>query len=314
MTIESSTARPAASGRVTVREYRSADGPTIREEMLAALRRGELDGMEPYQLEHAVDRLDADPGSCAVAVLDGQLAGWVIAADNDLTVVPAFRGRGVGRELVAAGRALVFAAGRDQLRLWIPHRPEAEAFARACGLRHTSSLWQMRLPAEAVASAAEPVFPPSIAVRSFRLAVDEAPFVALVNRIFLDHPSPIELSVDEVRRVHAAPGFDPTTILVVEDTATDAMVGFCRIHPYTAPDGTLAGEIRLLGVDRVWRGRGLGRAVAMWGIAELRRRGAQSVQLAVEGENEGALRLYSDLGFRFGVEWPRWTIAASSSG
>ena len=311
MTIESSTARPAGSDAIAVRRYQPDDGRAIRAAMLAALGRGDLHGMEAYQLEHAVERLDADPGSCAVALLDGQLAGWVIPSDDDLSVIPAFRRRGVGRQLVAAGRSLARDAGRDRLRLWFPRGPETEAFAIACGLRYTSSLWQMRLPGESLASSAEPVFPTGTAVRAFRPGADEAPFVALVNRVFLDHPSPIELSVDEVRRVHAVPGFDPSTILVVEDTATDAMVGFCRIHPYAASDGTPAGEIRLLGVDRRWRGRGLGRAVTAWGVAELRRRGARSVQLAVEGENEGALRLYTELGFRFGVEWPHWTIATS---
>ena len=312
MTIESGAARPAGSGAVAVRGYGPGDAPTIRDAMLAALARGELDGMEAYQLEHAVERLDGDPGSCTVALVDGRVAGWVIPADDDLTVIPAFRRRGVGRRLVEAGRSLAGEAGRDHLRLWIPPRPDAEGFARACGLRYTSSLWQMRLPGEGLMSAAEPVFPASTAARPFEPSVDEAPFVSLVNRIFLDHPSPIELSIGEVRRVHSAPGFDPSTILVVEDTATDAMIGFCRIHRYVASDGTPAGEVRLLGVDRMWRGRGLGRAVTAWGVAELRRRGAQSVQLAVEGENEGALRLYTELGFRFGVEWPHWTIASTS--
>jgi mycothiol synthase len=234
----------------------------------------------------------------------------VIPADDDLTVLPEFRRRGVGRRLVEAGRAIAARAGRDRLRLWVPRRPDAEAFARACDMRYASSLWQMRLPAEALDLAAEPVFPKSTAVRPFQPGTDEAPFVSLVNRIFLDHPSPIELSVDEVRRVHRHPGFDAATILVVEDTVTDAMIGFCRVHPFAAPDGTPAGEVRLLGVDRSWRGRGLGRALTSWGIAELRRRGARSATLAVEGENESALHLYSDLGFRFGVEWPHWTIAA----
>jgi len=312
MTIESSAVRSAGSNDVAVRGYLPADGPAMRQAMLAALGRGELDGMEAYQLEHAVERLDADPGSCAIAIVEGQLAGWVIPADDDLSVIPAFRRRGVGRQLVATGRSVAGAAGRDQLRLWVPRRPDAEAFASACGLRYTSSLWQMRLPGEGLASAAEPLFPTGTAVRAFRPGVDEAPFVSLVNRIFIDHPSPIELSVDEVRHVHSVPGFDPATILVVEDPATDAMIGFCRIHRYKASDGTPAGEVRLLGVDRVWRGRGLGRAVTSWGVAELRRRGARSVQLAVEGENEGALRLYTELGFRFGVEWPHWTIAATS--
>ena len=313
MTIHTGAVGAAGSGLVIIRGYRPGDDAAILGAMLAALERGEYDGMEPYQLEHAIDRIQANPASCTVAEVDGRLAGWVVPADDDLTVVPEFRRRGVGRRLVEAGRALAAGEGRDRLRLWVPRRPGAEAFARSCGMRYASSLWQMRLPAEVLDGVSEPTFPAATSVRPFQGGTDVAAFVALVNRIFLDHPSPIELSVGEVRRVHRLPGFDASTILVVEDTATDEMIGFCRVHPFTATDGTPSGEIRLLGVDRPWRGRGLGRAVTSWGVAELRRRGARSVLLAVEGENEGALRLYTDLGFRFAVEWPHWTLATSAA-
>ena len=203
------------------------------------------------------------------------------------------------------------ANGGGLLQLWVPRRPGPEAFARSCGLRYASSLWQMRLAGDALAAVPDPAFPAGIAIRSFHPGVDESPFTQLVNTIFLDHPSPLHLSEDELRRVHALPGFDPATILVAEDAATNETVGFCRVHPYPAADGSCVGEIRLLGVRRSWRGRGLGRALTSWGVSELRRRGAEQVALAVEGANEGALRLYTDLGFRFGTEWPHWTIPAA---
>jgi mycothiol synthase len=311
MIIDTSTSHRAASVTATVRRFEPGDGPDILAEMLAAFARGEYDGMERYQLEHAVERLAPNPGSCGVAVVDGRLGGWVIPADDDLKVVPAFRRQGIGRMLVEAGRRIAAAEGRDRLRLWVPREPEAEALAAACGLRYTSSLWQMRLAGPALAAVDEPVFPDNVSVRTLRIGDEEAPFVALVNRVFLDHPSPIELSLDEVYRIHAGGDFDASTVLVVEESTSGSMVAFCRVHPFTASDGTPSGEIRLLGVDRPWRGRGLGRAVTSWGVDELRKRGARKVVLAVEGENESALRLYAGLGFRFGVEWPHWTIAAA---
>ncbi len=306
------TARGGAHAAAAVRALEPGDATAILGEMLAAFERGECDGMERYQVEHAAERLAPNPGSCAVAVVDGRLAGWVIPADDDLKVVPAFRRRGIGRLLVGAGRGLAAAAGRDRLRLWVPRRPDAEAFATACGMRYTSSLWQMRMGREAMDAVGDPAFPRSVTLRALRVGRDEEAFVALVNRVFADHPSPIELSVAETRRVNASPAFDPTAVLIAEDASSGVMVAFCRVHPFTAAGGTPSGEIRLLGVDRGWRGQGLGRAVTSWGIAELRRRGARSAVLAVEGENASALRLYSDLGFRFGFEWPHWTVAAGA--
>lgn len=309
MTIDTSAVRPAGAG-VTVRGFRAGDEGPILGAMLAALERGEREGMEPFQLEHAAERLPFDPASCAVAEIDGELAGWVIPADDDLVVVPHFRRQGVGRALVQAGREIVGDAGLDRLRLWVRRDAASEAFATACGLQYASSLWQMRLRGPAMALVPEPVFDADTRLRTLRAGADEGPFVALVNRIFLDHPSPIVLNEAEVQRVHATPGFDPTAVLVVEDAKTASMIAFCRVHLFTAGDGTPSGEIRLLGVDRAWRRRGLGRAITEWGVAELRRRGAQSVVLAVEGRNEGALRLYEQLGFRRGTEWRHWTIAA----
>ena len=171
----------------------------------------------------------------------------------------------------------------------------------------------MRLRDAALVAVPKPVFPPGTVVRSLRPNADERPFVDLVNRIFLDHPSPLHLTEEKVRGRHAEADFDPATVLVVEDEA-GVMVAFCRVQSFLGQDGRPSGEIRLLGVDRPWRGRGLGRSVTEWGVAELRRRGAQSVTLAVEGRNEGALRLYANLGFRFQVEWRHWSIDAKSGG
>jgi mycothiol synthase len=311
VTIETGLAAWSRRGAASVRPFRPGDERAILTGMLAAKASGEYDAVEPYQLEAAVGRLPHDPGSCAVADLDGRVVGWVIPADDDLMVLPQFRRRGIGRRLVAAGRDIAAATGRDRLRLWVPRRPGPEAFARACGLRHTSSLWQMRLAGGRLAAAPAPEFPTGVTLRAFAPGADEEPFTELVNTAFLDHPAPLRLTADEVRRSHTSPGFDPTTVLVVEDAASGVMTGFCRILPFTADDGSRAGEIRLLGVLPEWRGRGLGRAVTAWGVTELRRRGAAAVILAVEGENSGALHLYSGLGFEFAVEWPHWTIRAT---
>jgi mycothiol synthase len=305
------TVATAGQARATVRTCRAEDAPAILTAMLEALALGEYDAAEPYQLAHAVERLAGDPASGAVAEVDGHLAGWIVPGDDELMVLPGYRRRGVGRQLLAAGRVIAAAEGQALLRLWVRRQPGPEAFASASGLRYASSLWQMRLAGQSLAAVPGPAFPEGVAIRSFRLGEDEAPFVTLVNRIFLNHPSPIRLTEEEVCRVHATEGFDAGSILVVEDMATREMVGFCRVVRYTTGDGRTAGEIRLLGVDQPWRRKGLGRAVTAWGIAELRRRGAETVVLAVEGENEGAHHLYSDLGFRFGAEWPHWTIAAT---
>ena len=288
-----------------VRPFRTGDEGPILAAMLRAHDRGELEGVNRHFLEESAARLAAEPWLAAVAEDAGRVAGWVVPLHDDLTVDLPFRRRGHGRRLVEAGRVLAARAGLPHFRVWVPPRADAVAFARACGLRYHSSLWQLRL--DPAAEPPPPSFGDDVVVRWFQPGTDEPAFVALVNEIFLDHPSPLVLDLEEVRRVHARPGFDPTAILLVASAADrERLVGFCRVGRYEDDDGVEAGEVKLLGVRREARGHGLGRELVRWGIADLRARGAARIVLAAEGENAGALAIYEAEGFRRHIEWPHW--------
>ena len=63
------------------------------------------------------------------------------------------------------------------------------------------------------------------------------------------------------------------------------------------------GWIQQLAVARSTRRLGLGRALLLHSLAELRSRGATSFALGVEAENENAIGLYRDVGFDVTREW-----------
>ena len=67
------------------------------------------------------------------------------------------------------------------------------------------------------------------------------------------------------------------------------------------PDGR--GWVEQLAVARSARGQGLGRALLLHSLAELRERGATSLALGVQGENETATALYRGVGFQVEREW-----------
>jgi mycothiol synthase len=181
-----------------------------------------------------------------------------------------------------------------------------EAFARAVGLTYHSSLWLMRLAEGTVP--VPPRFPDDVVVRWLEPGTDERAFVELVNEIFLDHPSPLSLELEEVERVHGRKDFDPSTILLVAPAGDpERLVAFCRVGTFEEDDGTTAGEVKLVGVRRAARGTGLGRELVRWGVAALRERQVARTYLSVESENEGALRIYEREGFRREVEWPHWS-------
>ncbi len=300
------TTHPSILLPAGTRQLQAADEQPIRRAARAAHERGELEGVSHHLLEESLDRLVAEPRLTAVAEDEGRVAGWVAPLQDELTVDLPFRRRGHGRRLVEAGRVLAGQLGLPSLRLWVPRWPGPEAFADACGLRERSPIWQ--LVQERDTPWTPPAFPDDIVTRRIRPEVDEPAFAALVNEIFLDHPWPLVLDEADVHQVNEAPGFDPSMILLVALAGDpDRLVGFCRVGRYTDDDGVSAGEVKLLGVRREARGRGLGRELTRWGVDNLRHRGVDRIYIVVEDRNAGALAMYEAEGFRRHVEWPHWT-------
>jgi ribosomal-protein-alanine N-acetyltransferase len=72
-----------------------------------------------------------------------------------------------------------------------------------------------------------------------------------------------------------------------------ARVGFILVQ-----DLGDAGDILTLAVDPDWRRKGVGQALVRAAMAGLRARGAQRLLLDVREDNDGAVALYSRLGFQ----------------
>jgi mycothiol synthase len=280
---------------ITTRPYRPEDADPLRAIVLAALEDGELRGSTRADVERWLSRLPAEPGATIVAVVGGEVAGLITPRRAQMVVGRRFRRRGVGTALVEAGDALARRAGAGPLDLALPHEnPGATAFLRALGYRYHHSLWSMRLHDDAIVQ--PPEFPSGI-VRHPYQDDDVERFVALVNRAFVDHPTPYSVTVEYIRIVLARADFAAENLCLVAPVADpDRLVAFCRVV-LDANDGVEVGHIGVLGVLPEWRGRGLGRHLLRWGIHRCRALGAKTIELAVEGQNQRALRLYEETGF-----------------
>ena len=293
---------------LAIRTSRPGDEGRLREIMLAVLATDAPPGTTAADVEHTIARLPGNYPGTLVSLEDAVIAGYVTPDGDDLSVDPAFRRRGHGRALVEASRALVRSRGLDRLRLWVPPDGAGREFAEALGFRYESSLWLLRLPDSI--GVPSPDFGGEVSVRAVEPGVDEPGVANLINTCFADHPSPLTVTVEAIRHTQRLATFNPGDVLLVapRDRPAD-LIGFCRTEVLTGA-GERRGDIRLLGVVPSWRGRGLGRELLRWGVAHLRSRRVDVVDLAVEARNERALRLYLETGFERAIEWPHWTMPA----
>jgi mycothiol synthase len=276
--------------------------------MAAALAVDAYPGFNAWDLDHEAISMVGAPESVAVAVEGDVLCGYVSPGHEDLTVHPEFRRRGHGRRLFAAGLELAAKVGWDEIRLYVPLSGGGQAFARAMGMAYHSSMWRLDLAPEAAVP--EPAFPAGFVGREMGEWLPLQKFVELLNATFADHPSPVSWTLAQIEYAHGRPDFDPTAIMLVSPTDRPAdPVAFVRtaLGPPEADEPAPIGEIRLVGVLPQWRGRGIGRELLRWGVAQLRARGTGVIKLSVESENELALGLYRRTGFEPAVEWPHWT-------
>lgn len=105
---------------------------------------------------------------------------------------------------------------------------------------------------------------------------------------------------------------DPNNRLIVaeDDGAVVGCLQLTFIHGLTYAGG-LRAQIEGVRVAASHRGRGLGRQLFDWAIAEARRRGVRLVQLTTNKARTDALRFYENLGFTASHEGMKLDLGAS---
>lgn len=213
-----------------------------------------------------------------------------------VVVSPAHRGRGIGTEL--AGRIEVRAQELAEAA------PEGEAVslnqdaapsnraAKELLERHGYELirhfWKMGI--DLADEPAEPVWPEGTRLETMAPGEEREVFDAS-EEAFEDHWGFVPHDYDEWRAwMIERESFDPSLWLIARDGAEIAGISLCYA-------GEGEGWVGVLGVRRPWRKRGLGRALLLESLRELRRRGMPRGALGVDSENPtGATRLYERAG------------------
>jgi mycothiol synthase len=231
--------------------------------------------------------VEGGDGPLGYALLDDRGAALV-------TVPPASEGRGVGTALREAAEARAIERGEALVRQFVAASNEAaRTHLLEAGYWPAYSYFRMRID---LADAPPP--PPGVPVRPFARGTDDGPVHALVEEAMAGVPGnePRSLESWQAAKVDKE-GWDPSLWLLHDDADGLAGVALCERWEDDV------GYVDYLAVTARARGRGLGRALLLHGLAALRAAGLTVAELSVQGENASATRLYESIGMT-----PVWTI------
>jgi len=253
---------------------------------------------------------------CRMAIVDGELVGWVLVNHTPTgerqekahiggDVDPRHRDRRVGRTLMA----WALGVATERLNLVDSDLPK---YIRVYGYEQTSDLHRLTTrfgftPVRYFEELLMPLTP--------RPALTELPGVAIIawptdrsdelrvvkNSAFEDHWASTPLSADDWTKWLGHFGSRLDLSFAAIDEATGNLVGYCVNMHYPADEvllGRRDGWIDNLGTLREWRGRGIASSMIAHSLDAFARAGFTHASIGVDSASPtGASRLYRNIGF-----------------
>jgi mycothiol synthase len=257
---------------------------------------------------------DLDRDAVLVTGEDGGPVGYAWAhqgREGDLTVDPAFRGKGIGRALLS----WLVARAADQASALVPastmgaKQLEVHALSTNQAAAHLLAAFgfeqdriSLLMGIDLTAAEPEPAWPEGVTLRAFDAERDGRALHALISHAFEDvegwSPRPFEEWVQFTLRRST---FDPSLVFLAESGGEP--VGATLNFDFEGD-----GYVQYLAVARSWRGKGLGLTLLRHTFAAFAARGVARVELNVDAHNStGATRLYERAGMHEVHRWNRWS-------
>ncbi len=229
-----------------------------------------------------------------------------------LSVHPIYRGRGLedrllNRLIERAQERLPQITAENVYFSTFTHSAYQEklrALERA-GMNEVRRSWMMRCSRLDNLGAAN--FPPAFLIRNFRRGEDDEESRDALNAAFRDHWSHADESAERWQHFLNLERYRPDLTVIAEDTRSGRIAGFCHIVVNELENqrlGRQRGWIDILGVRPEYRKQGLGEALILQGMQNLRDARMQEAALWCDSENlTGATRIYFRVGFQVAQTW-----------
>jgi ribosomal protein S18 acetylase RimI-like enzyme len=223
----------------------------------------------------------------------GELVALGVQLGERLTfvrVLPAWRGRGLGRWLVRWSQEAARALGAPATAQSVSeHERAATALLEAEGYERRWEEWRFEIALDAEPAAPAP--PAGYAIRSVTPKSDERAAFDVIERAFSAFPERPPRSFDGwAATVFGRPGFAPDLLALA--VRGDDVVGAVLV---TFDEGE--GYVEQLAVAQEHRGRGLARALLQHAFGVTWRRGGRVCALSTDSRT-GARGLYEHVGMR----------------
>ena len=242
------------------------------------------------------DELDPEE-DVRLAEEDGDLFGYADIWPNphptywiDVRIAPTADAE-LARELLDWSLGRVRARGGDHVLAGVWSDEERlRSVMRHAGFERTRGSYRMRIDFDGELE--EPRPPDGVRIRS--MTADDAPVAhATHQETFEDMWAFFPTAFENWKHWFVGDEHDWSLFFLAEADGEAAGVALCRRQP-TDPD---IGAVRVVGVRRPWRRRGVGRALMLYAFHEFRRRGMRGASLGVDAESlTGAQRLYASVG------------------
>jgi mycothiol synthase len=222
-------------------------------------------------------------------------------------VHPRFRGRGLEDRLLVRleerARERLVEAKAEKVYLSSDghtiYEERLHAMQRA-GMEVARRFWLMLRPELKSLPAAS--FPPDLSVRHYRPGKDDVEALDALNDSFKEHFGHAPNTMDWWQYYLHSPNYRPDLTVLAVEPRSNQIAGYCHIvvnEEECRRLGKRRGWVDILGVRKPFRRGGLGTALLLQGMHNLREAGFAEAILGCDSENTtGATRLYFRVGFQ----------------